>query len=274
MTGWTVEVGPGAERPDLVARCLVELTGRAAEERPGGVVVGYLADPAPASGLAARLRSRFGPDLAVRLRPADPVDWSVRWRDGMEVRRVGRLAIGPSWLLEPGPGRVVVDPAMAFGTGEHGSTRSALALLDRLVRPGSVVLDLGSGSGILAIAAVQLRARRAFGIELDPEAASVAEANAARNRVDDRVAFLTGDAGLLLPLVGPADLIVANILRTANLALLVPMRRALAPAGVAVLAGMESAEREGFLEPLRAAGFVAGEEVLDQGWWAVAARPA
>jgi ribosomal protein L11 methyltransferase len=274
MTWWAIEVGPGGASPDLVARHLIEATGQAVEERPEGLLIGYLADQAPAPALVASLRSRFGAELPVRVRPVEAVDWAARWRDGMAVRRVGRLAIGPSWLLDPGPGRVVIDPDMAFGTGEHGSTRGALALLERLVGPKSRVLDLGSGSGILAIAAARLGAGRALGIDRDPDALPVAEANAARNGVADRVGFVTGDAAVLAPLAGPAELVVANILRRANLALLGPIRQALAPAGVAVLAGMETAEREAFLRSLQAAGFAAGDEVIDDGWWAVAARPA
>jgi ribosomal protein L11 methyltransferase len=167
---------------------------------------------------------------------------------------------------------VVLDPETAFGSGEHGSTRVALALLERLVRPGHRVLDLGSGSGILALAAVKLGAARAVGIEIDPEANLVAVRNAERNGVAQAVEFVEGEAGALAPLLGPADLVLSNILRSANTELLPAIAGALAPEGVAIFSGMETAEAPLFLPALESAGFAVVEERSDTGWWGVAAR--
>ena len=152
------------------------------------------------------------------------------------------------------------------------STRLALALLERLVRPGDLVLDLGSGSGILAIAAVKLGAARAVGIEQDAEANLVAARNAERNGVAGAVEFLEGEAGDLAPLLGPADLALSNILRSVNTALLPALAQALRPGGIAVFAGMEAAEAPLFLPTLGPAGFTVLEELADTGWWGVAAR--
>jgi ribosomal protein L11 methyltransferase len=181
----------------------------------------------------------------------------------------------PSWLVEasePDPLTVVLDPETAFGSGEHGSTRAALALMDRLLTPGDRVLDLGSGSGILAIAAIKLCAASAVGIEIDPEASPVAARNAARNRVADRVDFLDGDAAALAPLIGPVELLASNILRTVNTALLPNIVSALGTGGIAIFSGMEHGEAEEFRRELTHAGFLPLEETLDSGWWAVAAR--
>jgi len=167
---------------------------------------------------------------------------------------------------------VVLDPETAFGSGEHGSTRAALILLERLIRPGHRVLDLGSGSGILSIAAVKLGAARAIGVESDPEANPVAVRNAARNGVGDRIEFLDGDAGALAPLAGPADLLLSNILRTVNTALLPAILASLRLGGVAIFSGMEESEAQLFLPALRGAGLRVEDEVADAGWWAVAAR--
>ena len=145
-------------------------------------------------------------------------------------------------------------------------------LLDRHLRPGDRVLDLGSGSGILAIAAAQLGAARATGVELDPEVEPIALGNAARNGVADRVSFVTGDAAALAPLLGPVELIVSNILRSANTELLPAIAAALAPAGIAIFAGMEEDERELFLTALSGAGFARFDEAADEAWWGVAAR--
>ena len=133
------------------------------------------------------------------------------------------------------------------------------------------MLDLGSGSGILAIAAVKLGAARAIGIDTDPEANSVALRNADRNGVTDRTEFLEGDAGALAPLVGPAALIVSNILRTANTALLPSITRALEPGGLAIFSGMEHTEAAEFRQVLAVADLDLAGEVVDSGWWGVAA---
>jgi len=169
---------------------------------------------------------------------------------------------------------VVLDPETAFGSGEHGSTRAALTLLERHVRPGDRVLDLGSGSGILAIAAVQLGAARAVGIENDPEAHPVAWRNARRNGVGDAVEFLDGDAGDLAPLLGPADLLLSNILRSVNTTLLPAIVSAVRPGGLAIFSGMEVAEADPFRATLGSARLTVRDEAQDAGWWAVAAvRP-
>jgi ribosomal protein L11 methyltransferase len=214
--------------------------------------------------------------VAASRRPLAPVDWTTRWRDGLGARRIGRLTVVPSWV-EPseahGPS-VVLDPESAFGSGEHGSTRAALTLLERHLRPGDRVLDLGSGSGILAIAAAKLGAARAVGIDNDAEANPVARRNAARNDVAHAVDFLEGDAGDLAPLLGPADLLLSNILRTVNTALLPAIAVALRPGGLAVFSGIEEAEAHLFRPALAAAGFAVRDEAADAGWWAAAAaRP-
>ena len=196
------------------------------------------------------------------------------WREGLGPRTIGRLTVTPSWAVpgDAGPATVVIDPATAFGTGEHGSTRIALIFLERYLRPGSRVLDLGSGSGILAIAAVKLGASRATGIEVDPEVEAIAAANVARNGVQARVTCLTGDAAALAPLLAPADVILSNILRNVNETLLPAIRSALAPEGLAIFAGMERPERPLFLSALARAGFLVADEATDGEWWGVAAR--
>ena len=133
-------------------------------------------------------------------------------------------------------------------------------------------MDLGTGSGILAIAAVVAGARRAIGIDHDQHAIAVAEANARRNHVDHAAAFVWGQATDLTPLLGPADVIASNILRTVNCALLPAIRQTLRPGGRAVFSGMEQEEAKGFLTVLDQEAFAPIDEVCDAGWWAVAAR--
>lgn len=277
MTWWAVDVRADPAMRERVGAWLVARTGQAVEERDDGTLVTVLEDERAADELAAALSALEPGAVETSRRPLEAVDWTTRWRDGLGARRVGRLTVVPSWVAPPGDtgGPVVVlDPESAFGSGEHGSTRAALTLLERHLRRGDRVLDLGSGSGILAIAAARLGAARAVGIENDAEANPVARRNAERNGVTDRVEFVEGHAGDLAPLLGPADLLLSNILRTVNTRLLPAIAAALRPGGLAVFSGMEEQEAEDFRRALENAGFRTRDETTDAGWWAVAAaRP-
>jgi ribosomal protein L11 methyltransferase len=276
VTWWAIDVRIPPEGRDRLGAWLVARTGQAVEERDDGTLVTFAPDEHAADELIAEIgRAADGSAPEASRRRIDPVDWSTRWRDGLGSRSFGRLTVAPSWApasLDSGGPAVVLDPESAFGSGEHGSTRVALSLLERRVQPGDFVLDLGSGSGILALAAVKLGAERAVGIENDPEANVVAARNASRNGVEASVEFLDGDAADLAPLLGPADLVLSNILRSANTALLPAIARALITGGTAIFSGMEVAEAPLFLPALESAGFAVLEERTDTGWWGVAAR--
>jgi len=271
---WQVSVVTTDDKVDQVAAAIVAATGQGVEEPTPGQLTTVLDSAESARELVAELGRAFD-GLEVMVTEVEPVNWAERWRDGIQTRRFGRLVVTPSWLpVEPQASEVVVtiDPETAFGSGEHGSTRAAMALLEKLVTPGCRVLDFGSGSGILAIAAVLLGASAAVGIEVDEEANPIAEANARRNGVDNRVTFLTGDAGRLHQLFGPVDLVCSNILRTVNTLLLPAIRDALLPEGIAIFSGMEEPERDLFTPVLAEAGWLVIDEARDAGWWSVAAR--
>jgi ribosomal protein L11 methyltransferase len=275
MTWWAIDVRTPAEQRDVMGAWLVARTGQAVEERDDGTLVAFAPDQRAAETLMAELSQEAAIPVQTRSHPIEATDWSTRWREGLGAKRIEQLNIIPSWLPEaadPEPGTVVLDPETAFGSGEHGSTRAALTLLARLLRPRDRVLDLGSGSGILAIAAMKLGAVSAIGIEIDPEANEVAARNAARNGVANRVEFLEGDAAVLAPLVGPVDLILSNILRSINIALLPVITAALRPGGLAIFSGMEQGEAESFRFTLREARFQPVQETLDGSWWGVAAE--
>lgn len=273
MSWFAIEVQAPADRRETVAAWLVARTGQAVEERPDGTLVSFAVDLADAQSLERDLATQHG-GIAATHQELPDVDWTTAWRTGLGVRRVGRFAIVPTWVTyDPAPGEIVLrlDPEMAFGSGEHGSTRAALALLDRIIQPGDFVLDLGCGSGILSIAAARLGAVQAVGIEVDGETIPIAQENLRRNGVADRVELLEGDAAQLAPLLPRAHVIVSNILRLVNIALLPEVRDGLLPGGSAIFSGMELAEADLFRGPLAAGGLVAVEEVVDEGWWAVRA---
>ena len=278
MSWWAIDVRTPADRREVLGAWLVERTGQAVEERDDGTLVAFAPDQQAAENLIEELGRRADPPVETRSHRVEAADWSTQWRQGLSARHLGRLTIVPSWLpeaVDPDPLTVVLDPETAFGSGEHGSTRVALTLMGRLLRQGDRVLDLGSGSGILSIAAIKLGATRAIGIELDPDANEVASRNSARNGVAHQVEFLEGDAADLAPLVGPVDLVLSNILRSVNTALLPVIAAALRPGGVAIFSGMEQVEAEEFRRTLGDSGFAPIQEALDTGWWGISAeRPA
>jgi ribosomal protein L11 methyltransferase len=271
---WRLTISADPGRTDAIAALIVAVTGNGVEEAAESVVCTTLESRPLADALVARLHEEFS-GMTITLTAADPVDWTTQWRDGITTRRFGRLVLTPSWLpAETNAGEVVVtiDPESAFGSGEHGSTRGALALLERHLCVGDRVLDCGSGSGILAIAAVRLGARSAIGIEVDEQSNVIAEDNARRNGVTDHVTFISGDAGAIAPLAGPVELICSNILRTVNTTLLPVIDRTLTPGGVVLFAGMEEPEEPLFVPVLAQHGFRVVDVVRDAHWWSVAAR--
>lgn len=271
---WQVHVECRSEDADAVAAAIIAATGQGVEEPEPGVLTTVLPSEVDAKQLVGTLAGKFL-ELEGSVTRLEPVDWTVRWRDGIVTRRFGRLVVTPSWLPVADDGQTVVvtlDPESAFGSGEHGSTRAALALLERHLLPGQRMLDFGSGSGILAIAAARLGATLAVGIEVDDEANPIAEANALRNQVSDRVTFLHGDAGALHAIVSPVELVCSNILRTVNMILLPDIRAALCVGGIAIFSGMEEAEQALFAPVLEREGWQVIDEMRDAGWWAVAAR--
>jgi ribosomal protein L11 methyltransferase len=270
VSWWALDIRAGAVEHDALAAWLVERTGQAVEQQDDGTIVTFAPDGDSADELTTAIAG-YDRGAAVSRRALDDHDWSVRWREGLAPRHLGRLVIVPSWIPYPpaaGEAVVVIDPETAFGSGEHGSTRAALLLLERHLQAGDRVLDLGSGSGILAIAAARLGARSAIGIEIDPEAIPVAEKNAGRNGVQDTTRFVHAEA-TVAPLLGPADLVLSNILRLINEGLLGEIQLALAPSGKAIFSGMQVNEAHLFRPALAQAGFMIGDEIVDDEWWAV-----
>ncbi|MHB9026520.1 MAG: 50S ribosomal protein L11 methyltransferase [Armatimonadota bacterium] len=183
-------------------------------------------------------------------------DWLEGWKQYFPPLEISpKLAIVPSWeSYTPRPGQAVVtlDPGMAFGTGGHGTTATCLQALAAVLAPGMTACDIGTGSGILAIAAVKLGAGRVVAVDNDDLAIRVARSNAQLNGVADIIDFRVGD--LLNGVAGPFDLITANILAPVILQLIPQLDGVLAPGGYAITSGYITSQEAEIKAALEAAG--------------------
>jgi len=214
------------------------------------------------------------PRAEVVITSTPAADYS-EWRASVSAHIVGALTISPPWLAAESDGAttVVIEPAMAFGTGEHPTTRGVVRLMQGVVREGDVVADLGAGSAVLAIAAAKLGASRVAAIELDHDAIENAEQNVRANDVENRVEVIEGDASTLLPLLAPLRVILANIISSVLISLLPLLRASLAPDGQAILSGILTEERADFLSALDAETWVIERETAEDVWWTVQIAP-
>jgi ribosomal protein L11 methyltransferase len=208
-------------------------------------------DPAPPPDAEKRLDAFFSDlvhffNLAGRpravWRTVDVEDWAEKWKEGLKPLPVGdRLLIRPSWFKDPeASNRLVIeiDPGMAFGTGGHATTFLCLTLLERHLTPtrdGARVLDLGCGSGILAMAAARLGAGSITAVDNDPEAVTVAQQNLAQNRLTDQVTLLCGGPEML---AGPYDLTLANLTAGTIMELAPELARLTETGGRLILSGI------------------------------------
>ena len=267
--GWTtVRVHDPHDRAAVIAA----LFAAGAEGVPelDNEIVTHLRNP-DESRLSDAVRSA---DSSARIRyaPTPDVDWSAEWRSRITAHRVGSLVVTPPWLADDytEQERVVIQPAMAFGTGEHETTRGVLRLLARREIRGAKVADLGTGSAVLAIAAAKLGASRAVAIEIDPEAIGNAEDNVLANHVGDRVSVIQGDAATLLPLLAPVDIVTANIISSVLIELLPVMAESITERGVAILSGILADERNEMRSAFSSSGWRVIDDDIEGMWWSVA----
>ncbi|MEO6865438.1 MAG: 50S ribosomal protein L11 methyltransferase [Gemmatimonadaceae bacterium] len=198
------------------------------------------------------------------------VDWS-EWRASVDAHQVGRLVVTPPWrAAEFDPATtIIIDPAMAFGTGEHPTTRGMLRLMQHVVRVGDSVADLGAGSAVLSIAAAKLGATRVAAIELDDGAEGSAMENIRVNGVAGSIRYLVGDATVLLALVAPVRVILANIVSSVLMELLPDMTESLSSDGVAILSGILVEERELMTRAIGRSGLRVEREDVEGDWLSI-----
>ena len=202
-------------------------------------------------------------------------DWAENWKRYYKPFRAGeRIVVKPSWEpYEPFPEDLVIemDPGMAFGTGTHETTYMCLQMLERYVRPGSACIDVGTDTGILAIAAAKLGAQDVLAIDLDEQAVAVAKENIQKNGMQQVVHAQAGD--LLKDSVGKADVIVANIIADVICALCGPAKSHIRPGGAFICSGIIREREEDVLRALRQAGYAVDCRIARGEWVCLSAKP-
>ncbi len=193
----------------------------------------------------------------VSLRSIEDENWSEQWRSAFPPQKIGkRLLIAPTWHdVTPESSEILIrlDPGMAFGTGQHPTTQLSLELLEEAIRGADVVADIGAGSGILAIAAARLGAKRVDAVDLDASAIPIAQHNLQLNGVKSIVRLHHGDG--LQVLNGKYPLILANILTKVILPMIPQCLQFLKPGGQLILSGIMASEAQKVEGQLRTNGF-------------------
>jgi len=219
----------------------------------------------------------------------DDEDWANAWKQYFKPIKVSdKLTIKPTWEdYTPAPEELIIelDPGMAFGTGTHPTTSLCLRTLESVVRGGEEVIDVGTGSGILAIGAMKLGAKSVLALDLDPVAVSSAKENTSLNDLSSHIQVELSDLlGVLqasrveghapLNVTVPVDLIVANILAEIILLFVDDVYAALKPGGTYIASGIYKNKEEDVVRGLEASGFTIVDRHRDQDWIAfVATKP-
>lgn len=249
----------------------------AVREDPSGgyAVVAHIADDAAAStAVEATERALWHLQAfglrevgALQVRSVADADWAEAWKEHYVPQRVGRLVVVPSWSTEPAErGEVVItlDPGMAFGTGLHPTTQGCLRLLQAVAPMPATVLDVGIGSGILALSALRLGAGRAVGLDTDPLAVEAALANAERNGLADR---LTATVGTLPEAPERAyPLVLANLVAAVLVDLAPRLAAHVERGGILLASGIIEPKADAVLAAMDAAGLTAVSRHDDGEW--------
>lgn len=228
--------------------------------------------------ILARLKAQ-DPDgkygrLELEMKDVDEEDWSNAWKKYYHPVQVGEhLVVCPSWeAYDRKPDEVVLtlNPGMAFGTGTHDTTRLCMELLEKYITPQDTVLDVGCGSGILAITAALLGANKIIGCDIDEVAVKVAGENAALNGVQDRISFHQGD--LTSQVEGSFQIICANIVADVIIRLSEDAGSYLAKDGIFITSGIIDTREQDVLNALEQNGFQVIERRTSGGWVALACK--
>jgi ribosomal protein L11 methyltransferase len=207
----------------------------------------------------------------VRVSSLQEQDWANAWKEHFQVHRIGdRVVIRPPWReYEPKDDDVVIvlDPGMAFGTGLHPSTRLSMLGTEEVVKPGDTVLDVGTGSGILAIAAVKLGAVKADTVDVETVAVKATAENAGANGLGDRIKVQLGSVGEGEPFWGEQyDVVLANIIARVLIELSEVIVAHTKPGGKIVLAGIIETREQDVIDAFTAAGATVTNRRFAEDW--------
>ena len=249
----------------------VDLIEQELLDKPRDTVIVHLyvqpdAQPAETVALLAARLDEAGIAHTIETEGVEQEDWQNGWRKYYHPMEVGkRLAIVPSWQqYDTDRVKLVLDPGLAFGTGGHETTNLCLEALDEIVAGGERVLDIGTGSGILAIAALKLGAAVAEGVDIDPVAVRTAGENAALNGVQDKLTVLVGD--LSDKASGQYDLVLANIVANAIISLSPAVPALMKDGGRFIASGIIDTRKDEVIAALQAAGLRVVKVQEKRGW--------
>ena len=242
----------------------------------------YLEDTDKA-GMARLEQAAADLKLPMTVAPLPEVDWEESWKDNYPPQEVGEtLLVTPYWRADEETDRlkVILDPGLTFGTGAHPSTQMVMEKMEEVVRPGITCLDLGSGSGILSIAALRLGAETAIGIDIDPKAEDIARENAAYNGfAAPRFTALTGnvteDKDLMATLAQREyDLVLVNIVADVIIGLAPVLPNFLTGRSTLICSGILDVRLEEVCAALEAAGLTVTAVKAKEDWRSVTAKKA
>lgn len=257
------------------------------------IIKGYFAEEVDMDSIRSQIEPRVEQlrtfdidpgEVKYELKTVNEDDWANAWKQYFKPLRVSdRLTIKPTWEdYEPASEDekiIELDPGMAFGTGTHPTTSLCLRTLESVIKGGEEVIDVGTGSGILAIGAVKLGAKHVLALDLDPVAVSSARENTRLNELEERITIKESDLLSVLnasdPTLGiqlPVKLVVANILAEIILLFIDDVYKALEPGGTYIASGIWKNKEEVVETALKAAGFEIAEIRRDEDWLAFVAR--
>ena len=250
-----------------------ELIDDSLKNKTDAAVSVFIPKEVNASEAAAFARQRFkdlGMNVSVSLEGLNEEDWADNWKKYYYPVSIGRhITVVPEWRMdsyERGPDDVIIimDPGMAFGTGTHETTRLCAALLEKIIKPGDRVVDVGTGSGILAICAAKLGASHVSAYDIDPMSVRVANENIQKNGVSDVILCTEGD--LLASAPDGSDIVTANLTADIILRMAPDTGRAVKSGGYIVLSGIIDPQCKEVIQAMEAQGFDKLEELHENDW--------
>ncbi len=218
--------------------------------------------------LKQKIAGILGHPPVFELKQVQEEDWAEAWKSYFKPEHIGKIVIKPSWeeyTAVPNELVIELDPGMAFGTGTHPTTRLCLTLLPEVVSGETVLLDLGTGSGILALAATKLGASRIVATDIDPLAVRVARENFVRNQVEEQIQVYESDL-LERPLPVKFNLVVANIITNAILQVIPSLSKVLEQGGLFLASGIIEERFPEVKNALEQYGFRLNKYITEDGW--------